>query len=587
MTEIPTKLEHLRHSTAHLLAAAVLKLYPSAKPTIGPATNEGFYYDFDLVEPVSEDDLKKIEKTMKKLVNSWKSFERSEVSVEKARERFHDNPYKLELIEEISTKGEPITLYTSGEFTDLCRGGHIDDPYKTLKAFKLLTVSGAYWRGDEKNTMLTRISGTAFPSKEELNEYLMLREEAKKRDHRRLGQQLDLFTFSELVGSGLPLFTPKGTIIRQKLQDALMSISEKYGYQQVTIPHIAKLALYETSGHAQKFENELFRVQSHYNQEFVMKPVNCPHHTQIFASQQRSYRDMPIRYIESTMQYRDEKPGEIGGLTRVRAITCDDGHTFCRVSQIKEEVINLCSIIREFYTALGMYGNHWVSLSVRDYTSQEKYIGNVEDWEQAESMLQEISDELGLDAKKIEGEAAIYGPKLDFMFKDALGNERQLSTVQLDFAMPKRFGLSYINEEGENETPVMIHRAILGSYERFLAILIEHFAGAFPLWLAPVQVCVIPVSDKHTSYAKKVNDYLKNNGIRTELLADQKTVSYKIRQSTLQKVPYMGIIGDTEVDSSNNDNLPVSVRTREGDDLGVMSVDSLLQKLLRHIENVQ
>lgn len=296
---------------------------------------------------------------------------------------------------------------------------------------------------------------------------------------------------------------------------------------------------------------------------------------------------MPIRYIESTMQYRDEKPGEIGGLTRVRAITCDDGHTFCRVSQIKEEVINLCSIIKEFYTALGMYGNHWVSLSVRDTSSPEKYIGNEEDWEQAELILQEISDELGLQATKIEGEAAIYGPKLDFMFKDALGNERQLSTVQLDFAMPKRFALSYINEDGEPETPVMIHRAILGSYERFLAILIEHFAGAFPLWLAPVQVNVIPVSDKHTDYAQTVYEQLKNHGIRTEIHADQKTVSYKIRQSTLQKIPYMVIIGDTEVDSSNNDNLPVSVRTREGEDLGVMSLDSLLVKLLKHIENVQ
>jgi threonyl-tRNA synthetase len=383
------------------------------------------------------------------------------------------------------------------------------------------------------------------------------------------------------------MFTPKGTLIRDELYGALMEISKKYGYQPVTIPHIAKLDLYKTSGHADKFQGELFHVKSHYNQEFVMKPVNCPHHTQIYASKKRSYKDLPIRYIESTMQYRDEKPGEIGGLTRVRAITCDDGHLFCRVDQIEEEAKNLCKIIKEFYSRLGMYGEHWVSLSVRDYSAPEKYIGDPDDWDRAEDMLQNISDDLGLDAVKVEGEAAIYGPKLDFMFKDALGNERQLSTVQIDFAMPKRFKLSYTDSNGEESTPVMIHRAILGSYERFLAILIEHFAGAFPIWLSPVQVEIIPVSDKFNGYAKKICTRLSEEGVRVEMDVENKTMSYKIRQSTLKKVPYMVIIGDKEIEKVTEEDWFVSVRSRDDGDLGVRSVSNFLQLIKKQIETYQ
>lgn len=578
------QLSNLRHSTAHLLAAAILEMYPGTHLTIGPAIEDGFYYDFDFKTPVSEKDFPKIEAKMRDLVKQWKGFERNEASKEEALQRIGDNPYKKELIEEISAKGESITFYQSGAFVDLCRGGHVDAPAKEIKHFKLLSVAGAYWRGNEKNTMLTRIYGTAFPTKEELEEYLVKQEEAKKRDHRKLGKELDLFAFSDMVGAGLPLFTPKGTIIRMLLQDKLYRISRKYRMLPVTIPHIAKIELYQTSGHAAKFSDELFKVSSHYDLEFVMKPVNCPHHTQIYASRPRSYRDLPLRYMESTMQYRDEKPGEIGGLTRVRAITVDDGHIFCTVDQIQQEAMNIAKIIKEFYTSLGMYGNHWVSLSVRDPDHPEKYIGEEKDWVTAERMLQEVSDSMGLNAKRMEGEAALYGPKLDFMFKDALGNERQLSTIQLDFATGKRFGLTYTDSDGQETHPVIIHRAVLGSYERFLAILIEHFAGAFPLWLAPVQVAVLPVSEKHAERAQQVFEELEKADIRAELDMDNKTLGAKIRTATLQKIPYMVIIGDKE---STRDDLVVTVRTREGHDEGLQTVYDFLKTLKQRIETYQ
>lgn len=574
------QLDHLRHSTAHLLAAAVLQMWPDTKLTIGPAIESGFYYDFDFKEPISEKDFPKIEGKMRDLVKQWKEFEKIDSDHDDAIKRVGDNEFKHELIEEISQKGEPITFYKSGDFVDLCRGGHVNAPSKELKHFKLLSVAGAYWRGDEKNKMLTRIYGTAFATREELDEHLKQIEEAKKRDHRKLGKELDLFTFSDLVGSGLPLFTPKGTVIRMQLQQKLYDISKKYRMLPVMIPHIARIDLYETSGHAAKFGDQLFTVKSHYDQEFVMKPVNCPHHTQIYASRPRSYRDLPIRYMESTMQYRDEKPGEIGGLTRVRAITVDDGHIFCTVEQIKQEAINIAKIIEEFYTSLGLYGNHWVSLSVRDPEHPEQYIGDENDWELAEKMLQEVSDDLGLNAKRMEGEAALYGPKLDFMFKDALGNERQLSTIQLDFATAKRFNLTYAENDGTDKNPVIIHRAILGSYERFMAILIEHYAGNFPLWLAPVQVAILPVSEKHIDRAKQIEEEFLKNDIRIELDSDAKTLGAKIRTATLQKVPYMVIIGDKEV---SRDDLVVTIRTRDGSDEGLQTVNDFLKTLKTRI----
>jgi len=575
------QLEKVRHSFAHLLAAAVLVHFPDAKPTIGPATENGFFYDFAFSEPPIQSDLKKIEKTMRSLLQSWTSFERRVVSKEEALALFADNPYKIELINGIAEEGEEITLYTSGEFTDLCKGGHVEsiDELKS-DAFKLTSISGSYWKADETNDSLTRISGIAFETKEALEEYKELLEDAKKRDHRKIGTEMDLYTFSDLVGAGLPLFTPKGTIIRNELQNALVEFSKDFGMQPVTIPHIAKIDLYHKSGHAEKFGNELFKVVGHYGQEFVMKPVNCPHHTQIYASKPRSYRDLPVRYMESTMQYRDEKPGEIGGLTRVRAITCDDGHIFCRPDQIKEEAKNIAEIIKRLYTSLGMYGDHWISLSVRDPLHPEKYIGTDEGWDEAEKMLVELSDELELGARRMEGEAALYGPKLDFMFKDSLGRERQLSTIQIDFAMPSRFGLTYINESGDEETPVMIHRAILGSYERFLAILIEHFAGKFPVWLSPTQFVLVPISEAHREETHRVAEELDKAGIRVEIFDDNNSLGKRIRRAKLERIPYIGVIGDKEVESHT-----VTVESRDTDSKEVLETETFIKKLKEEISS--
>jgi len=482
---------------------------------------------------------------------------RESVSKDKARTLFKNNPYKLELIDEYAD--EELTVYRQGDFVDLCRGPHIPRS-GLIKAIAITKTSGAYWRADEHNKQLQRIYGISFPKKKQLDEYFEFQKAARERDHRKLGQELDLFSFSDLVGPGLPLFSPKGTIIRDELHRALLDYSKEFGMLPVTIPHIAKIDLYKLSGHAEKFEDELFRVVSHHGVEFVMKPVNCPHHTQIYASQPRSYRDLPLRYMESTMQYRDEKPGEIAGLSRVRAITCDDGHVFCRPDQIKDEARSIATIIRKFYSALGMYGSHWVSLSVRDPASPQSYIGDEDDWERAEAVLQELSDELGLGAKRMEGEAALYGPKLDFMFRDSLGRERQLSTIQLDFAMPKRFGLTYIDENNTERTPVMIHRAILGSYERFMAILIEHFAGKFPLWLAPEQIVLIPIADRHGEAARSIGATMKDAGLRVRVDDRSESVSYRVRDAQLKRVPYSIVIGDREANGEaitprNRDNV--------------------------------
>jgi threonyl-tRNA synthetase len=565
----------IRHSLAHLLALAVLKEDPHAKLGVGPVTDSGFYYDIELSpdKSLSDKDFKQLEKSMKHSIKQQLDFSYEEIDEAQARELFQNQPYKLEIINDIVARGETISVYRTGDFVDLCAGPHVANTREiNPDSFRLTKIAGAYWKGNENNPQLVRISGVAFETKEVLDEYFQRQEEAKKRDHRKLGKELDLFTFSPLVGAGLPLFTPKGTILRSQLQKALLEISEKYGMQPVTIPHIAKRELYEISGHAAKFANELIKVVSHYD-EFVMKPVNCPHHTQIYASRPRSYRDLPLRYMESTMQYRDEQPGEIGGLTRVRAITVDDGHIFCRVNQIKDEARNIANIIKEFYGNLGMYGNHWVSLSVRDPQALEQYIGEDTDWQKAEQMLQEISDELGLDAKRMEGEAALYGPKLDYMFTDSLGRERQLATIQIDFAMPKRFKLTYINEKGESETPVMIHRAILGSYERFMAILIEHFAGAFPIWLAPTQVWVLPIAEPHHAYALEVGEQLKAVGLRVELHIEE-SLGKRIREGKLQKIPYLLVIGDKEVESRT-----VSMESRDQGNLGALPLQDAVNIL--------
>jgi len=576
-------LNNLRHSTAHLLAAAVLRLWPDTKLTIGPAIENGFYYDLDFSTPISEEDLPKIEKMMAKTLPEWDKFTHREVTEKEAREIFKNNPYKLELIDEIVKKREKITLYKTGHFEDLCRGGHSENPAKEIGAFKLLSVAGAYWRGNEKNKMLTRIYGTSFPTQKELNDYLFMIEEAKKRDHRKLGQDLDLFTFSELVGKGLPLFTPKGTILRELLNNFSQELRLKKGYQKVFIPHITKKELYETSGHWAKFGNELFLVTSQETDDkMVMKPMNCPHHQQIYASKPRSYKDLPIKYMETTTIYRDEKAGELLGLSRVRSVTQDDSHTFCTPEQIYEIYQDLIEVTKDFYQTLGM--KFKARLSFRDPSTPEKYLGETDLWEKAQNIILEIAQKNKLDYYEAPGEAAFYGPKIDFMVMDALGREWQLATPQLDFVQPKRFGLTYIDSHGQEQTPVMIHFALMGSIERFLSVYIEHTAGLFPTWLAPLQVAVLPVSDKVNEFAKKVSQEFKNAGIREETDFSNQTLGAKIRSYTLQKVPFLCIIGEKEVEKSSSDNLFVSVRSREGKDLGTLDLQDFLETIKKAIE---
>jgi threonyl-tRNA synthetase len=573
-------LEHKRHTLAHLLAAAVIQHYPDAKLTLGPAIDTGFYYDVDFSagDTPGEADLKGLQKSMKKLVNKWTEWSHEEVSAEKAREIFAGNQYKLELIEEIAAKGETITLYTCGDFTDLCRGGHVENPKAdiAMDAFKLDKIAGAYWRGDEKNPMLTRIYGVAYDTKEELEAYEEQMRQAKARDHRKIGKELDLFTFSELVGPGLPLFTPNGTLMRDLIVDKIMNIQAKYGYSKVTIPHITKSDLYKTSGHWEKFGDELFKVKGQSDAEFVMKPMNCPHHTQIFDSKPRSYKELPIRYAETTMVYRDEQAGELIGLGRVRSITQDDGHVFCTFDQIDQEVENIVHVIKEFYQSLDMYqeGKFWVSLSVSDPNEPEKYLGDAENWKKAEEMLENVAKRLELPYKRIEGEAAFYGPKLDFMFYDAIGRERQLATAQLDFVMPERFGLEYTDNEGNKQRPVMIHRAIAGSLERFMAIMIEHFAGNFPLWLSPAQIAVIPVAEVHNEYAQMIHDALTEAGFRTDIDTSNESMGKKIRAAKTAKLPYFVVIGDKEVESNT-----VTVESRNTGDSTSLSLQDFLMKL--------
>ncbi len=446
---------------------------------------------------------------------------------------------------------------------------------------KLLRVSAVYYEGNANNEMITRIVGKCFSSQEEYEKYNKFLEEAKERDHRKIGQELDLFCFSEYVGAGLPLYTSRGTIIKDELQREIEKICRKYGFQKVSCPSLADISLFETSGHAKKFNDELFRVSSPKGHEFVLKPVQCPHHTQLFASKLRSYKDLPIRYMESDKQYRAELQGAVGNsLSRVYAITVEDGHSFCRVDQVKQEVINMCNLIHDFYSRMGLWNNVWVSLSVRDYEHLEKYIGEQADWDICEQMLQEVSDELNLNAKRCEGEAALYGPKLDFMFKDALGREIQIPTVQLDFATPKRFNLFYIDENGEKQIPVMVHRAVLGSYERFMVLLLEQFKGVLPIWLSPVQVNIVPVNMKyHDEYCKKLYDILDEEDIRVSYDDSKESMGKKVRQSNVMKNPYILIIGDNE-----RDNNLVSYRKYGSEETNSMNIDEFVKLIKEEIK---
>jgi threonyl-tRNA synthetase len=571
-------LDNKRHSLAHLLAAAVLELYPDTKNTIGPAIDNGFYYDFEFSSPKSDDDLKEIEGRMKKILPKWKGFQKKEVSPDEAREYFRDNPYKLELIEEIVSKGETLTLYTSGEFVDLCRGGHIENMNEIEDdSWRLRRVAGAYWRGNEKNKMLTRIYGLAFNTKDELKAYDIKMEEAQKRDHKKLGKELDLFVFSDLVGSGLPLWTPKGTLVRNLLDDYVWELRKRYDYMKVEIPHITKKELYEKSGHWDKFKDELFRITTREGHEFAMKPMNCPHHTQIFARKQWSYREMPQRYANSTMCYRDEQTGELAGLSRVRSFTQDDAHVFCRETQTKEEFLKIWDIVHDFYKAFGF--SLRIRLSLHDPESPEKYLGDPPRWEQAEKMLREIAKEKNAQTFEAIGEAAFYGPKLDFMAEDSIGREWQVATIQLDMNLPERFDLFCINEKGEKERIVMIHAAIMGSVERFMSIIIEHFGGAFPLWLSPIQVKVLPISDDHLEYAKGIFERLKSDNIRIEIDDSKESLGKKIRNAKTEKVPYVVVLGDKEVEENK-----ITLESRDNGNLGQLSIEELSEKLTSEIK---
>ncbi|OGI92326.1 threonine--tRNA ligase [Candidatus Nomurabacteria bacterium RIFCSPLOWO2_01_FULL_46_18] len=572
-------LANLRHSLAHLLAAAVLELYPGTKNTIGPAIEDGFYYDFEFGSPISDKDLPKIEKKMKEILKKWDKFSHEEKNEKEARNFFKDNAYKLELIDEIKEKKENITFYACGEFVDLCRGGHVESPSKEINpdAFKLDRIAGAYWRGDEKNKMLTRIYGLAFETKAELEAYTKQREEAEKRDHKKLGKELDLFTFSDLVGAGLPLWTPKGTLMRHLLDDYVWNLRKAYGYERVEIPHITKKQLYETSGHWDKFQDQLFHIKTREGHEFVLKPMNCPHHTQIFARRPHSYRDMPQRYANTTMQYRDEQSGELSGLSRVRSISIDDAHVFCRNDQIEREIGNIWNIVDEFYGVFG-FGLE-VRLSLRDPKTPEKYLGLPEYWEKAEKILRDIAKKRKVKTIEGIGEAAFYGPKIDFIAKDSLGREWQVATIQLDFNQPKRFGLYFTTEKGTQELVIMIHAAIMGSLERFMSILIEHYAGAFPLWLSPVQVRVLPIGEAHLEYSREIFEALKNENIRVELDESNETLGKKIRNGKTEKIPYLVVLGDKEKESKT---LTAEGRTEK---LENISLEKFMARLKEEIKN--
>lgn len=573
------QLEHLRHSCAHLLAAAVLELFPKAKRTIGPAIATGFYYDFDFGEQkLTEGDLAAIEKKMHSIVQTWKKFERTEVSASEAKKAFADNEYKQELIDEFSGEGQKLTLYTSGNYIDLCRGGHSESPSKELRHFKLLSLAGAYWRGDEKNKMLTRIYGTCFPTKVELDDYLKQMEEAKLRDHRKLGKELGLFALIDEIGPGLPLFYPKGALLRRLVENFIIEMQEKKGYEPIWIPHITKGKLYEISGHLDKYDAMYPPMELKEEASYYLKPMNCPHFMMLYKTNSHSYRELPLRWTCTTTNYRYEKSGELSGLTRVRSLTQDDCHVFARPDQIENEINLMLDMVGEAYRVFG-FKNFWVRISTHDPKNKEKYIGDPEVWKQSEAVLSKLIKSKGWKHEIGVGEAAFYGPKLDFMVKDVIGREWQLSTIQLDMNLPGRFDLEYVDSDGKKQRPIVIHRAILGSTERFLGILIEHFGGAFPTWLSPIQIIFAPVSSKHVDGALALAEEFKANGIRVEVDMADETVGKKIRNATQKKVPYVVVVGDKEL---ANESWMVRVRGQE-EQLKISKAD-FLEMVLKEVK---
>lgn len=579
-------LEHKRHTLSHILASVLEERYPGIKITLGPAIETGFYYDVDFSKekPTTEEDFANITKEMKEKIKSGGNFSHREVSKDEALEIFKDNEYKTELINEIAEKGEVITLYTidfkdGTRFTDLCRGGHAENIDEIdLESFKITHTAGAYWRGNEKNKMLTRVYGLAFHNKNELEDYEKKMEEAKKRDHRILGRDLELFLFSELVGPGLPLWTPKGTILRNNVDKFVQELRSRYGYGEVTIPHLTKKDLYEKSGHWEKYQEDLFKIETRDGHTLCIKPMNCPHHAQIYASQLRSYKELPIRYSETTMVYRDEQTGELNGLSRVLSITQDDAHVFCRENQIEAEIEGIWEMIVDFYKVF-----KFEDLKVRFSRRNEdpKFKGNIESWNKAETAIKNIIQKKVGD-RFIDGigEAAFYGPKIDFMAKDAIGREHQVATIQVDFIQPTNFGLEYVSETGSREMPVMIHCAIAGSLERFLSVYIEHVAGNFPLWMSPTQIVIIPINNEnHLDFAKNISQKLKEWNIRCELKDEKDGLGKKVRYAKDMKIPYWIVIGDKEVAENK-----ITLESREGEKFN-LSLEELIQKLKNEIKN--
>lgn len=579
MKENKDNLENLRHSCAHLLAAAVLDIWPGTKNTIGPSIENGFYYDFDFGEiKVTEEDLPKIEKRMKKILSSWDSFERKPVTKKEAEEEFNENEYKKELINEFTTEEKELTLYKSGDFTDLCRGGHIDNPKEELKNFKLLSIAGAYWRGDEKNKMLTRIYGTCFPTKEELDQYLENLEEAEKRNHRKIGKDMELFAIFPEVGQGLPVWLPNGYAMRRVLENYMYELERKYEYKHVLTPHISKKELFEISGHLGFYKDSMYPPMVSDDEEFYLKPMNCPAAMKIYDMKLRSYRDLPVKLGEMGTVYRYEKTGELQGLQRVRGFTQNDAHIFCTKDQLHEELQEVMKLMKIFYDDIGFEKYRFILATSDPEKDKYKTCGSREDWEWAENTLRKVLEESNLEYEEQKGEAAFYGPKIDVLAQNVFGKEDAISTNQVDFNLPERFKLTFTNSKGEKEQPFVVHRALVGSFERFFSFLIEYYAGAFPVWFAPMQVKVLPISDNHLEYAKDVYNKLKNDGVRVELDNRSETLQAKIRDAQLEKVPYMLVVGDKE-----QENNSVAVRLRSGEDLKEMSFDkfsSLISKII-------
>jgi threonyl-tRNA synthetase len=570
------------HSSAHLLAEAIEAIYPGTKFGIGPTIDNGFYYDVDLPEGkvITEKDLDIIEKKMLELARQKNDIVRQEVSKAEALKLFTEkaDQYKLELISEL--QDGTISLYHQGNFTDLCRGPHLPNT-ENIKAIKLLSVAGAYWRGNEKNKMLTRIYGITFPKAKMLDEYLVLLEEAKKRDHRKIGKEMDLFTFSQDVGMGLPLWMPKGAQLREQLESFLKKVQKQFGYEQVITPHIGDVRLYKTSGHYEKYGKDSFQVINtpQEGEEYLLKPMNCPHHCEIYKARPRSYKDLPLRYAEFGTVYRYEMSGELHGLTRVRGFTQDDAHIFCTPDQLKDEFKKVIDIIFIIFKALD-FKDYTAQISLRDPSNTEKYIGSDENWEKAEKAIVEAAAEKGLNTVTETGEAAFYGPKLDFMIKDAVGRSWQLGTIQVDYNLPERFALEYTGADNQKHRPIMIHRAPFGSMERFVAVLIEHTAGKFPLWLTPEQVVVMPISEKFNDYARKVSNILNISDIRTVVDDRNEKIGRKIRDNELKRIPYLLIVGEKEADSNS-----VSVRRQGEGDKGTMSIEQFTDFIKKEIND--